>query len=200
MSVFFCILVYMEYKSCRRCSVDLIPWTNIPPSRYRAKGWICNPCHQQKTTDDRNAVKACRKCNTEIRYGDISTRKWNVSDYICKPCSTESIISYQLTRYRNLNPHIEKTHLNHSAGVYCWRYKGDIVYIGESMNIQARYLYHRVKNSSVSLKCESQCGVDIKTLTFDMICYVEDKHERLIKEFELIAEHKPILNHPYYKP
>ena len=180
----------IKHKHCRRCEVKLIPHTNISPSRYRAKGWICNKCHNQKTTDDRDKVHTCRGCKTELRFGDISTQKWNSYDYVCKPCAKKE-------RYKAFYNH-HPTIKYHFAGIYCWKLDGDIVYIGESQVIHERYSQHRARTSTTSLRCESLYNKPIKELTFEVMCEVEDKRERLIREYELIAQHKPPLNFPYW--
>ena len=125
-------------------------------------------------------MRKCRKCDVELVKDENWTKsRYSRNQYICKVCR------YEYNKLNNL-----KVYSKYPPGIYCFKNKkGEIVYIGESVRPakrKERHLYD--KGTKIPKECK-----------WDMLEYIDDEHQRRIREFELIYEHKPIYNKPYRK-
>ena len=136
-------------------------------------------------------MRVCRKCSIEIFESDMTARKWNNSDNICRPCQNEQ------QSVRNKRKWKERNDAS-VAGVYGIYYGEQLLYVGESQYCQARFYSHL---NFTHHKSKSAIGLDVKKYRHDyrqeIFLEEEDLRLRHIAEIELIVKHKPILNSPY---
>lgn len=142
-------------------------------------------------------MKLCRKCKCELVINiNITQARVNKYDWMCTPCYRKGTKKGrpQIHESNTLKSRIKegrvKSRKKHPAGIYCFKERGEIVYIGESKQPFRRREQHLFSNKSI-LKEE------LKECDWEIIVYIEDKRERLIKEFELICKYKPKYNYPY---
>ena len=149
-----------------------------------------------------NIMKKCRVCDGKLVVGENITES-RVKNYIwlCKPCDRkmngQSDIIGRPKKYHNeeerkqalKEAHARRRNLEPS-GIYCFKDKGEIVYIGESVYPTRRREGHLFSN-------RSRLKEELKGCEWEMMEEVGDKHQRKIREFELIYQHKPKYNFPY---
>ena len=132
-------------------------------------------------------TKRCTKCKVELSTGvNITEHRFNRKQYACDSCQNR--IKRDQTKKRNDES---------VAGVYGIYFRGELVYVGESQYIQNRLRSHFLIGRKNAEK-NTGFNFDYKEEYIPKILLEEeDLRLRLITEIELIAKHKPILNHPY---
>jgi len=135
---------------------------------------------------------------------NITKARFTNSDYICKHCQTLYIrevngstdivgrpqIHDPSTLPQRMKVARKKSRSQYSAGIYCFKEDDKIVYIGESKAPFRRREQHLFSNRSILKE-------QLKGCEWEIMEYMSNKRQRLIREFELIAKHKPKYNHPY---
>jgi predicted GIY-YIG superfamily endonuclease len=148
-------------------------------------------------------MKTCKKCSCELIIGvNIAPSLWNNSTYICKTCYYNKNKNYNKQYFADNRDKINKANAKHlnkiPAGVYCVRELGNIIYIGESSKPQRRYYGHFTKQggqedyiSAINNYIHTK-GKD--KFTFEMMCFEDNKTQRLKYEKQLQQLYKPVFN------
>ena len=141
--------------------------------------------------------KTCRKCGCKLVLGEnITPSSCKNHTWTCRSCRGISDkkgrpqIHDSSTLKQRIKEGNTRRREKESAGIYCFKKEGKIIYIGESkqpLNRREGHLWGT----------HSERKEDLTGAEWEMLEYIEDHHQRLIREFELICEHKPILNFPY---
>ena len=142
-------------------------------------------------------MKSCRKCKCKLVIGEnIPQYRANRYDWLCIPCTRKGgkkgrpQIHDPNTLKQRIKEGRKKSRSKYPAGIYCFKEREEIVYIGESKQPFRRREQHLFSNSSILKEELQHCEWEIME-------YIEDKRMRLIREFELICQYKPKYNHPY---
>lgn len=147
-------------------------------------------------------MKKCNTCDTELIVGENITQQL-LSNYMyrCKSCRKKKngwgdikgrpkIYHTETQRKQAAKEAHARRRSKEKSGIYCFKNRGKIVYIGESVYPTRRRESHLFSN-------RSKLKEELKGCEWEMMEYVGDKYQRLIREFELIYEHKPKYNFPY---
>ena len=151
-------------------------------------------------------MKKCRVCNGDLIVGEnITNARFSNRDYIC----SLDLKLYNRKKYGKYGDKVGKPRIHdpstykqrikegrlrsrhkYPAGIYCFKEDGEIVYIGESIYPARRREGHLFSN-------RSRLKEELKGCEWEMMEEVDDKHQRKVREFELIYQHKPKYNFPY---
>ena len=138
----------------------------------------------------------CSKCEVdlELRKNITPSRiknKW----YICSPCLKKRDAKYYKENKEQRLKTISKYRTSIPAGVYCIKYKGEIVYIGESKTPIVRRDYHFGAKTSENISLVAQIIKGNKeNYTFELLKKEENKNKRVKLETQYIEKYKPKYN------
>ena len=148
-------------------------------------------------------MKNCKKCNDTLNVGvNISLSLWNNSTYVCKTCYYKKNKLYNehyIVNNRDKKAKAQEKYLGKiPAGIYCVKELDNIIYIGESSKPLRRYYSHFAKqggkenNISAINNYVHKKGKD--KFTFEMMCFENNKIQRLKYEQQLQQLYKPCFN------
>jgi len=128
----------------------------------------------------KNAAYQCKSCKAKQSQVE-HTAKWQLPWFRAKKL-------IYLTEYHNATP----------AAVYAVYYDMDIIYIGESAKPEQRRVAHFSKHIKKDIsKWQNKISYDLATavldrnrLSFDVIEYVQDKKERMVRDRYHLDQHK----------
>ena len=148
--------------------------------------------------------KLCTCCGVELNPGvNIYLSMFKRGIYKCKTCKAqqskvEHEEKWKLPWFREKKAEYIKTYQRKTdAGVYAIYEDLDIIYIGQSTMPEQRRVAHFSKHISSIDRWQQPIPYDLATgkldrnrLSFDIIEYVDDKDERMIREKYHLNQHK----------
>jgi hypothetical protein len=138
----------------------------------------------------------CNKCEVKLELGkNITPSRIKGKWYICSPCLKVKDKKKYINNKDRILKTISKYRTSIPAGVYCIKYKGEIVYIGESKTPIVRRDYHfgAKTNENISLVAQIIKG-NKKNYTFELLKEEKDKNKRVKLESYYIEKYKPKYN------